>query len=452
MTVSRIQEFFKTGIWQSTDDRPWWVRLGVGFLQRAYLSVKFFFERGHSDYAAQLSFTTMLAIVPLFSFIFAIGKGFGLSEHLEQWCREAFVSQPQVADLLIELSNSYLLHTQTGLFIGIGLLFMLYTILSLIRNVERIFDAIWQVDTPRSWTQSIMNYTALLFLVPIMIIVISGLSIFIYAIVDPLRDTFLLGELTTFSLQVVFPWVVLSLIFTALNMVIPHTKVRFASAVFPSMLAAALMLLLQWGYVHGQSYLTSYNAIYGSLAALPLFMLWLQLSWYICLFCVELCYTHQNVAFYEYLLKTKDMSHQQRLTMSALLVAHICERFARGAMPPTALELHEETGLPLRITTDLLHRLVAVKLLWAHQAEGEDAPTFLPAQDTDTLTLGLLVHRLECFPDAEAAPFVFPSSCVVPDTIYTALRRIHGAYLSALYEYPIRSLFTREEAEEKTEK
>lgn len=446
LPLSRIQQFFLVGMWQPSSHRPWWLRLGIGLVQRAYLSIRFFFERGHSDCAAQLSFTTLLAIVPLFSFIFAIGKGFGLSEHLEQWCREAFVSQPQVADLLIELSNSYLLHTQTGLFIGIGLIFMLYTIVSLIRNIERIFDAIWLVKTPRSWKQSITNYIALVFLVPIALIVFSGVSIFIYAIAEPLQDTFLWGKPTLFALRTVLPWLLLSGIFVVINVLIPHTRVKLTAAIVPSMIAAALILLLQWAYVHGQSYLTGYNAIYGSLAALPLFMLWLQVSWYICLFCAELCYTHQNVAFYEYLLQAKDMSHQQRLTMGALLLAAICDRFAERQPAPSLDDLHEETGLPLRVVTDLLNHLAAADLVIAHEDAQREATTYLPAQDTDTLTLGTFVKRLESYPDASSTPFSFPAKHLISEEVYAAVRHIRAAYLSELERYPIRRLLHKKKA------
>ncbi len=107
------------------------------------------------------------------------------------------------------------------------------------------------------------------------------------------------------------------------------------------------MQWLQLFYIHSQMWVSSYNAIYGSFAALPLFMLWMQISWTICLFGAELCYTNQNLDYYDYNTKTSDISHRYRIMLCTILASRICRRFDRGGRPYTALELCGDTGIRL---------------------------------------------------------------------------------------------------------
>ncbi len=130
--LSRLKYFMTFGIWNREEhENGWCKRTGLNVVRKMYMAIRLFIERGHVDYATQLSFSTILAIVPIFAMIFAIGRGFGLSKYIETWLRSTLDSQPQAAESIISLADSYLQHAQTGLFIGIGLLFMLYSVLSL---------------------------------------------------------------------------------------------------------------------------------------------------------------------------------------------------------------------------------------------------------------------------------------------------------------------------------
>ena len=156
------------------------------------------------------------------------------------------------------------------------------------------------------------------------------------------------------------------------------------------------MQVLQLFYIHAQIFLSSYNAIYGSFAALPLFMLWVQISWTICLFGVELCYTNQNMDELSFMTYTSKISHRYKLLLSVTLMSHICHRFAEGRKPYTALDLKMMTDIPIRITQDLLYNLVSVGLLSENSAEGKDAePTYQPALSLEHITIGSIVERLD---------------------------------------------------------
>ena len=261
---------------------------------KLYLTIRFFTEKRVLTQASALTYSTLLAIVPMLAVVFAIARGFGYNKYIEMWFREVLASQPQVADVIVSFVNSYLIHTKSGIFLGVGLIFMLYTVLMLVNNVEETFNQIWQVNNSRPIIRSFTNYLAMFFLFPIIIVISTGLSIFMETVAGKMEDFVLLGPIIN-KLISLSPSMLMSLLFIVLYVYMPNTKVRFSCAVIPGILAGIAMHLLQIAYIHSQIWVTGYNAIYGSFAALPLFMLWLQISWTICLFGAQLTYTNQNL-------------------------------------------------------------------------------------------------------------------------------------------------------------
>lgn len=263
-------------------------------IRKVYLTIRFFTEKRVMTQASALTYSTLLAIVPILAVVFAIARGFGYNKYIELWFRDSLDSQPQVAEVVIGFVNSYLVHTQSGIFLGIGLLFMLYTVLMLVNNIEETFNQIWQVDNARPIIRSLTNYLAMFFLFPIIIIVSTGISIFMATIEQKVDGIEVLGPAVNLLLDY-SPYILLSLLFIWLYVYMPNTKVKLSCAIIPGILAGVAMQLLQLFYIYSQIWVTSYNAIYGSFAALPLFMLWLQISWTICLFGAQLTYTNQNL-------------------------------------------------------------------------------------------------------------------------------------------------------------
>ena len=259
-----------------------------------FLTIRFFTTKRVMTQASALTYSTLLAMVPVLAVIFAIARGFGYNKYIEIWFRDALSSQPQVADTLAGFVNSYLIHTQSGIFLGVGLLFMLYTVLMLVNNIEETFNEIWQVSNARPIMRSLTNYMAMFFVVPIIIVVSMGLSIFMATIANKMSGIMLLGPAMRLLLDF-SPYLLLSLLFIWLYVSMPNTDVKLKSAIVPGILSGIAMQLLQLFYIHSQIWVTGYNAIYGSFAALPLFMLWLQISWTICLFGAQLTFTNQNM-------------------------------------------------------------------------------------------------------------------------------------------------------------
>ena len=358
-------------------------------IKKVLLAVEYFTTKRMMDSAAAL------AIVPIMAVVFAIARGFGYNKYIETWFREALSSQPQVAEAIIGFVNSYLVHTKSGIFLGIGLLFMLWTVIMLISNIEKAFNDIWQVSTPRSIFRTITDYMAMFLLAPIIIVVTSGISIMMATFANGIGETLIVGPTLRFFLRLL-PYIIMSGVFIALYVFMPNTKVKIRSAIIPGILAGVAMQGLQLVYIHSQIWVTGYNAIYGSFAALPLFMLWVQISWTICLFGAELAYTNQNLEKFAFRASTDDLSHRYRLLLSAYLMTLICRRFEEGKKPYTALELKLETNIPIRITHDLLENLTRVHLLseMTNDEKGTEA-VYQPAESTARLSVGMMIDRLE---------------------------------------------------------
>ena len=367
--------------------KQWWRRLK--------LAVEWFVAQRMSSYAAALTYSTLLAIVPIMAVVFAIARGFGYNRYIESWFRDTFSSQPQAAEVIIGFVNSYLVHTKSGLFLGIGLLFMLWTVLMLTSNIEQAFNEIWQVKHPRSFFRTITDYMAMFLLVPIFIVVTSGISIMVATFANEFSDYFILSR-TVWLLLDVSPYVLMSAAFIALYVFMPNTRVKLKHALVPGILSGVAMQLLQLFYINSQIWVSSYNAIYGSFAALPLFMLWLQISWTICLFGAELCYTNQNLDDYATPVSPEDLSHWGRQLLSVVVMNRICSRFDKGEKAYTAEELKQEMKVPMRVLKALLYDLVDVNLLTevTGDEKGQDS-RFQPAVSLSRLSVGMLLDRLD---------------------------------------------------------
>ena len=347
------------------------------------------------DAASALTYSTLLAIVPIMAVVFAIARGFGYNKYIEEWFRDALASQPQAAEVIVGFVNSYLVHTKSGIFLGVGLIFMLWTVIMLINNIEQTFNYIWQVKKPRSLFRTITDYMAMFLIVPIIIVITSGISIFVATVSDSIEGYALLAPVMRFIIALM-PYIFMSAVFIALYLFMPNTKVKLGCAIVPGILAGVAMQGLQLVYIYSQIWVSSYNAIYGSFAALPLFMLWVQISWTICLFGAELCYTSQNLEDFAFRAKTEDICHRYRLMLSVMLASLICKRFDEGGRPYTALELKLKTGIPVRIVNDLLYELTRVHIIIevTSDEKGEES-MYQPAESTERLSVGMLIDRIE---------------------------------------------------------
>ena len=344
--------------------------------------------------ASRLTYSTLLALVPILAVVFAIARGFGYSIYIEEWFRDLFKAQPDATEIIIGFVNSYLINTKKGVFLGIGLLFMLGTVLMLISTIEETFNDIWLVRKPRSMFRTFTDYMALLFALPIGIVAISGLSIWMQAFNRHLIDITIIGPLMKFAIELI-PYVVLSAVFVGLYVFMPNTKVRVRSALLPGIAAGVSMQLFQLIYVNSQIWVSNYNAIYGSFAVIPLFMLWMQISWTIVLVGAELSYTIQNHDEFLSSNSQSELSYKTRFVLSAKIMSIICKRFAEGGQAYNSMQLKLQLEIPMRVLSRLLYDLQQIHFITEimHDDKGEEV-LYQPAEALDILTIGELHSRL----------------------------------------------------------
>lgn len=176
----------------------------------------------------------------------------------------------------------------------------------------------------------------------------------------------------------------------------PNTHVRLSHCIAPGILAGVAMQILQFAYINSQIWVSSYNAIYGSFAALPMFMLWIQISWIICLFGAELCYTSQNVDFFDFNTSVEDISHRYKLMLSAMILSCMCKQHDKGGRPYTNEELRDKTQIPIRIVNELLYNMQQARLVCEISGDEKGEQTrFVPAISGDKMTFGIMIDRLE---------------------------------------------------------
>ena len=397
MTIKDVRHFLDEGIWRVTDDelrnplkRRWYTLLKVMVLSVQRVSRDRLVNR-----AAALTYSTLLSIVPIMAILFAIARGFGFSSLMEQQFRQGFEGQSLAVETLLQLIDSYLEHAKSGIFIGVGLVMLLWTVLTLTSNIERTFNQIWQVKKPRSLFRKITDYFSIFLLLPVLIVVSGGLSVFMATMVKDLAGYELMAPVLKWLVRMI-PFVFTSIIFVALYIFMPNTKVRLINALLPGVVAGVAFQGFQYFYINSQLWVSGYNAIYGSFAAIPMFLLWTQISWCICLFGAELTYVSQNVENYNFEKDARNISRRYHDFLCILLMSAICKCFARGEHPYTAEEMARQHRIPLRLVKEMLYELQDLGLIYpVMEDEKSDSPIYLPAEDINRLTVGKLLERID---------------------------------------------------------
>ncbi len=370
--------------------RRWWLRV----LKRLIITVECIRRNNIMSYGSALTYSTLLAAVPVLAIIFGIGRGFGFAPYIEDRIRDSLQVSPELTDKVIEFVNSYLAHTQGGVVIGVGLIVLMYTLVSLTSNVETAFNAIWYVRSSRNFYRSIIDYMSIFLLLPFVIVITSGVNLFLLTFKDLYPDYRFVNDTVEWIVHFT-PILLACLAFILLYKYMPNTEVKWRSALWPGIMVGLIFMVVQYLYFHYQIKLSSYNAIYGSFAAIPLFMLWLHISWCICLAGGQLCYANQYLDSYAFERNGLELSRRYRDSLSLLLMCRICKRFASGSKPFTVRSLAKDTKLPETIVHILLDELVGMQLLAEIHDERGTNSHYLPAIDINRITVKMAMRRID---------------------------------------------------------
>lgn len=370
-------------------------RLALTVFKRIYIAVDHFVSNNLGSYASALTYNTTLAVVPVLAIIFAIARGFGFDSVIESRLRMSLDSfSPEMTETLLNFVESYLQHTKSGVFLGVGLLLLFYTLVNLTMNIETAFNTVWQVTNTRNIYRRITDYISVFLLLPILMIISNGINMTMQTLETWLETYYSMGH--TFHIIVtMLPSCISSLVFVLLYKLMPNTRVRWSACVGPGVIAGLMFQGLGYFYIHYQIKLSSYNAIYGSFAAIPLLLIFLQFTWYICLIGCQFSYANQMVQEYAFERSTRGMSRRFRDTLSLLLVSHVAKEFAAGNRPLSQRMLAHSTHLPDALVNDLLAELVSVGILAVTHNNSGTEMLYIPAIDIHRLTIRMVVERLD---------------------------------------------------------
>lgn len=330
--------------------------------------------------SAALTFYTLMSLVPVVALVFAVVKGFGLAEGLEQNLYEVLPQSPEVIDYVVGFAQKALARTQGGWVALVGVLTLFWAVIKVFGSIEDAFNNIWEVRSTRSAARKYGDYIAVVVVAPILWVISSSMGNYAAEILGVAGSPAL--EVLSRAGSLVVAWVM----FTFIYVVLPSTKVRLTAALTAGVVAGTAFVLFQWGYVYLQRWMTSYNAIYGSFAALPLFLLWMQISWEILLLGGELSFAYQNVARFDEERESLLVSYDCRRKLMVGVMVLVSRAFRDGRGAVSFSEIRDRLDVPTRIMNNILYTLVQARMLNEIRTEGTDYDLeYAPARDISTL-------------------------------------------------------------------
>lgn len=348
--------------------------------------------------AASLTLYTLLSIIPMAAIAFAVAKGFGLEGDLEGRLTSEFASQQEVLGWILSVADNALQSTKGGYMAGIGVVILLWSVMQLLDHFESSFNHIWQVRQQRPWIRKFTDYLAIMLIAPVFVILSSSITVFISTKLTGFMETARILEafkpLITFLLKLT-PYVMVWLVLTFVYIVLPNTKVRFGSAFLAGIVAGTLLQFVQWFYIDLQIGITRLSAIYGSFAAFPLFMVWIQTSWLIVLLGAELSFANQNVLRYEFESDSINISSYQKKILTIMILSAFVKRFYQGKEPVGAEIIAASMRIPVRISSEIIHDLTEAGLLVQLVGDKNKQRIYQPGLDINKMTVGFVLDKLE---------------------------------------------------------
>ena len=393
--IQRIREFIQYDLWRQSHigvHAPK-KRLLYRILQTLILVGRGFKDQVLVVRANSLTFALLFAFIPMMALIYAVARGFGFEELVSQQLTGSFLAEANIAPILLEWVERYLATARDGLFVGIGLVVLIWAVYAFFNMLENSFNSIWNVKKTRSFGRRMTNYVMTLLLVPILVVVTSGISIFLNSTevlssvlqsVEPLRK---------FMLRFI-PFVATSAVFTWIFIAIPSTKVKFSSAIIPGVLMGFLYQVVQALSMYLVVLFTRMSIVYGAFSAIPLVLIWLNITCWLLLIGSALAFAIQNNDWFAYERDIETMSRRYKDYVMLYLLSVIVRRFEHGDTPQTAQEMALHHQLPIRLVSQLLTRLEDSNIVRRVYVEQEEDETFVPAMDTRLITVEMVIGRI----------------------------------------------------------
>ena len=348
--------------------------------------------------ASALTFYSLLSVIPVAAIAFAIAKGFGLDEKLQTLIINKFQSEQEVLKWLLENATSALQKTSGGYMAGVGVIILFWSVMSLLNHIESSFNHIWQIRQSRPWYRKFTDYLTIMLIAPVFIILSGGLTGYNIAQLPadianaPIVDFFkpvisFLVKLAPFFLT----WISLTVLF----IIMPNAKVKLVPAAIAGIIAGTILQGIQFLYLDLQFGITKLSYIYGSFAAVPLFIIWLQSSWSVVLLGAEISFANQNISRYEMESEALNISNYQKRALILMIMHMIIRNFALGEKPISAENIAANLKIPVRLARDILQDLSGANLVSVIHENGQIERLYQPAMDINRLTVSYVFSRLD---------------------------------------------------------
>jgi membrane protein len=394
--IQQVTQFFEKDIWKiSTKGKHPLFSFLIKQGRILFIAVRGFNKDKIQLRASALSFYTMLSIVPILAMVFGIAQGFGLKEHLSTLLKERLQGQAEVLNTLLGFVEHYLGRINSGYIAGIGLIILFWSVMKVLGNIESSFNNIWQVKKSRMLTRQFTDYISLLVIAPVLVVVAGSFNVSqLQGISENIAFLHYLDSVLKVMVTLV-SYTLIWFVFTLVYIIVPNTKVRFIPALIAGIFAGTLFQLLQWGYVNFQSLLSGYGAVYGTFAALPLFMMWLELSWLIVLLGAEISFAYQNAVNYEQEAEDIKVSLKHRRVLVLLVAQKIIKNFTAGLEPLNAADIASQLSIPVRIVRDLIYDLLNARIIIETLTPEVREVAYQPALDPARITISYVIDALD---------------------------------------------------------
>lgn len=397
--IAKLRKFIEEDVWRiRAKGLPPLKAAGLRYLRIFLAAARAFQEHRCQLRASALTFFSLLSIVPVVAMAFGIAKGFAFEKILQEKILERFPGQEEILLEVFGFANSLLENTKGGLIAGVGVILLFWAIIKVLGNIEKSFNDIWSVRKERTMARKITDYLSVMLVAPVLLVVSGSATVFITtqlaAITEKIDFLGILGPVVVLFLEIT-PFVTMWVLFSFLYIFMPNRRVDRKSGLVAGVIAGTVYVVLQLVYVKFQVGVAKYNAIYGSFAALPLFLMWLQLSWIIVLAGAEITCVHQNADALEYGPDARRASNHFRRLVALRVVNHMSRRFTSGEVPLTARSVSESLEIPRGLTADILEDLEASGILLEAANHDQDEAAYVPARDTDRLTVAFVVDALD---------------------------------------------------------
>jgi membrane protein len=400
--ISRIIYFFKTGIWEiRLKDLSPLKAFFVKYLRVILLGSRGFIRNNCQKTASVLTYYSLLNIVPVVAVAFAIAKGFGLEKVIEKQILQMADKanwQADVTNQIISFSHKLLESTRGGLIAGIGVILLFWTVISILGKIEESFNEIWEVKKPRTLVRKFSDYLTAMLVAPILLIISSSATVLVASQVKVIVNK--IGFLGVFSSLIFFllnllPYVSMWFLLAMLYLIMPNTRIPLRSGILGGIAAGTVFQIVQWIYIKFQIGVASYGAIYGSFAALPLLLAWLQISWIIVLFGAETAHAHEHYETFGFHPDYSRMSVSSKKLLMLRIFHLLTKKFSLGEKPLSANQIAYALEIPVRLVRQILYELSDVGLVVETTKGIKNEVAFQPGKTIENITVKYALEEYE---------------------------------------------------------